>query len=761
MAGPTPEMPSGGITPLPPPRQTEKIELLQAALGAAVPLAYGRHVVGGNVIFEQENADETVTLLIALGEGEWDALETLFINGVSQTLPDTARIHFHPGIDGELGVESDPAIRNAKICSFYPATFSPQLTFSGFAYLALKLTRDPRAPGPEFDIRGVYKTMRVRQFDASGNQTAYSYSTNPAWCLLDLLIRRVIKPHGKVNEALIAAEKDRIDFQSFLDAATACDFDVGGGQKRFEANVAFIEQTDLLRALEQLLLLCRGYLLERAGKFALFIDQARASQLTADRDFDVAGSLAFPRKDLRSLANKITLRFRDLGSGAGDPAKDFQTVTREFSDEDHQDQVGRIIPVEIDLGNQIPGRAFRLGSYFRDRTLKLRRQARFTLLPGKAQAAQNPLDLLPGDVITGPDDVDGFTTRLWEILEITDEPDGSRSLGCQEYDASIFSDARDTQTVLHAPTVLALPLFVGTARAYHRSAVRAPTTTNRLGQTSATIFTTVASFAITLPPGVTEYKGAFTTTVITAPPTSFGPATSTTEVNDATVGTVDWASLANIRASDNARAGAALLAGEISKYLKATGYAFSIPSDHAILGIEVRIERSKVFGTGAIEDNSIKLVKGGVIGGAEKASPTEWPTTDAVQLYGSTTDLWGLAWTPADINAANFGVAISAKELSGLNSATAGIDHVTITVYTDGGTYVMEGRLKIGSLLSNVISVTEPATVASGTATVVSPGSGALTVEVQARIAAGGAGTVEAKFEQVQYTDQDEAHFSQ
>ena len=166
---------------LPPDDQTEKIELLSAALDRPVVLAYGRHIVGGNVVFEHENPDGTVALLLALGEGEWDGPERVWVNGLELNLADTTQFHFHPGLEGENGRESTPSTRNQKICSFFPADFAPQLTFSRTAYAAFQLRRDPTAPGPEFDIRGIYRTARVRQFDLAGNQTAYAYSSNPAW----------------------------------------------------------------------------------------------------------------------------------------------------------------------------------------------------------------------------------------------------------------------------------------------------------------------------------------------------------------------------------------------------------------------------------------------------------------------------------------------------------------------------------------------------------------------------------------------------
>lgn len=439
----------GGPTPLPPGGQTEKFELLGAGLNRSVPLAYGRHIVGGNVIFMHKNTDETTTIFVALGEGEWDSAEVIWVNGVSISLTDTSLFHFHPGKAGELGEESAPATANQKVCSFYPSTLTPRLTFSRIAYAAFKLKPDPGAPGPDYDIRGVYKTMKVRQFDSSGAQTAYSYSANPAWCILDLLIRRWIKPHQLPGETLAAAEKAKIDFAAFVQAATDCDFDIGGGVKRFECHVAFVDSTELGRALEQMLLLCRGYLIENVGKLGLYVDKSRASLSSFTRDDLAEGSLSFARKELRALANHYVLRFRSLSSGGADPKQDFQPQLKEFTDEDHQDLTGRIITAEIDLGNQTAERAERLGEYLRRRTLQLKRHVRCRLLSG----APDAVDLVPGDVVTLPDDLDAASTatRTYEVLEITDEPDGVRELFAQEFDSSIFVDAAGPQQAMAAP----------------------------------------------------------------------------------------------------------------------------------------------------------------------------------------------------------------------------------------------------------------------------------------------------------------------
>ncbi len=165
-----------------------------------------------------------------------------------------------------------------------------------------------------------------------------------------------------------------------------------------------------------------------------------------------------------------------------------------------------------------------------------------------------------------------------------------------------------------------------------------------------------------------------------------------TFVDDASVGTIVWSNPGNAAASDDSRADAALtVANNTSHYLKATNFGFSIPSGMTIIGIEVKIEKS-ASEAGEIEDNLIKLVKGGIIQG-DSQSDGVWPTSDAIFTYGDVDNLWGSTWSVADINASNFGVAISAFTTL---DAIAYIDHIEIIVYyTDMGPINEEGASTI------------------------------------------------------------------
>lgn len=494
-----------------PGNEVDNLQLLQSNLGNPIPLAYGRHLVRGNIILQHKQSQTNTRIFIALGDGEWDGVEVLFINGKVTPLSSTA--HFHPGIDGETGTETTPNNGNQKICSLWPATFADKFTFSNTAYLALSLGLDVEAVGPGFDVVSIYRTRKVRIFDSAGAITSFVYTTNPAWICLDVIIEHEVRKRALVGSALTAAQKARIDFQSFIDWAADCDVDIGGGKKRFEANVAITRQTDLKRSVELLLIIGRAYLITTNGKLTAAMDKSRSSVATITRDEILEGGLSFGRKSTRNLANRVKIQYRNLVSGDGvgtfstvgttligvgakflemykpgepiqarsgaqegevqvvdtvtsdtagtlkaafssdqttqshgNPALDFQISIREAWDETNITETDKEIPIDFDLGNVDAGQAERTANYLLSRTQLLRRAA-FIVPPGQVSAGDGSLEWTPGEVITGPKDVEADTTEteLWEILEAEDLPGGERQVGVQIFDSTIFSDTESDQ----------------------------------------------------------------------------------------------------------------------------------------------------------------------------------------------------------------------------------------------------------------------------------------------------------------------------
>jgi len=153
-----------------------------------------------------------------------------------------------------------------------------------------------------------------------------------------------------------------------------------------------------------------------------------------------------------------------------------------------------------------------------------------------------------------------------------------------------------------------------------------------------------------------------------------------TMADDATVGTVAWSNPDNAKVSDGNDATSNGIANSISHYLKANNFGFAIPTGATINGILVEVEKAGGDGIDFIQDNAVRIVKGGSIGVTDKSSLDNWSDTDTYKSYGSSADLWGETWAYTDINSSTFGFAISAKEVS--DEATSSyVDHIRITVY--------------------------------------------------------------------------------
>ncbi|MFL5745467.1 MAG: T9SS type A sorting domain-containing protein [Niastella sp.] len=175
----------------------------------------------------------------------------------------------------------------------------------------------------------------------------------------------------------------------------------------------------------------------------------------------------------------------------------------------------------------------------------------------------------------------------------------------------------------------------------------------------------------------------------------------------------------NALANDASRATATsllqLFGDETTDYLQVKGFGFNIPTAASICGIQATVVRSAsnvdlLFHTSSVKDIDVRLMKGGALTGINEAhTSTEWPSSDGNATYGSNSDLWGISWSPADINSNNFGFSISAK-IHGTVSLfpAARINYISMTVsYLDPtvlSTQALQFRLANGANHSAALS---------------------------------------------------------
>jgi len=152
---------------------------------------------------------------------------------------------------------------------------------------------------------------------------------------------------------------------------------------------------------------------------------------------------------------------------------------------------------------------------------------------------------------------------------------------------------------------------------------------------------------------------------------------------DAMNSTVFWGSVTNAQGlANNSSAAVGLSSGATSNRLECTDYGFSIPGGATIDGITLVVRR-RTDSASSVMDQTIRLLQAGVVTGEDKALGTAWPMVLTNQSYGNSMDTWMAAWTPADINASNFGAALAVIRTNG-TSPNAFVDSLEITIdYTD------------------------------------------------------------------------------
>lgn len=161
---------------------------------------------------------------------------------------------------------------------------------------------------------------------------------------------------------------------------------------------------------------------------------------------------------------------------------------------------------------------------------------------------------------------------------------------------------------------------------------------------------------------------------------TYGPNFPSTTSSNSSFGVRAWGTTSAISATDGSYSSISPTGlAASSEYLLATNFGFAIPGDETIETIEVTVLRKgNAFASTMCE--RVRLIKGGTIQTHDKATATGFPTTLGSITYGG--DLWSNTWSPAEINASNFGIAFAAYIDFG---AAADVDSITITVTTSGG----------------------------------------------------------------------------
>jgi hypothetical protein len=154
--------------------------------------------------------------------------------------------------------------------------------------------------------------------------------------------------------------------------------------------------------------------------------------------------------------------------------------------------------------------------------------------------------------------------------------------------------------------------------------------------------------------------------------------------DDASIGTAAWGSPERIAyCSDSQSALNSLGSLSVSHYLKAVNFGFPVPTGSTIVGVACDVLGNASGNPGEINDNSVRLVKGGTISGSNNAIGAGWnPTgTTVSRSWGGPTDMWGLTLTSSDVNDSTFGFALAVGNSSASQVRSLQVPCCSMTVY--------------------------------------------------------------------------------
>ena len=225
-----------GEPPTPVPTSPDKtLTTLQVDEKATLAIAYGQHVVAGNLVEYEYTAGPPpqTKFIVALGSGPWQGIALAWYAGeviTASASSSTAGYKFHSGTFS-TGVGDN----TQGTPMFFPS--SP--TYSGTAYVEVLLSTDQSVEERPDKFRAICECLKVADYNNTGGVIdSGSYSTNPARVAADVLKR--------------AGLLTRIDWTSWTLWKNYCDELITWGTstiKRFESHLVLTTSTKVNEAL--------------------------------------------------------------------------------------------------------------------------------------------------------------------------------------------------------------------------------------------------------------------------------------------------------------------------------------------------------------------------------------------------------------------------------------------------------------------------------------------------------------------------------
>ena len=325
---------------------------------------------------------------------------------------------------------------------------------SGICYLALKFKWNQDVFGGIPTVQAKIKGRKVVTLDASLNESSETFSTNPAFCLLDYL------RNERYGKGIATAN---IDLQSFRDASQVCvtqvtPFSGGSDINIFDTNAVLDTSKKVIDNVRDILRGCRGYLPYVQGKYKLVIETTGSASVSLDEDDIIGGySLSSPTKN--SKYNRVIATFIN-------PDRNFQADQVTFPPTDDSG----LATADKHATMKTADGGFLLEGRFDFKTItspyQAEEMAEIVLRRSRESnglsiiAGFNAYQLHIGDIVNITLSSLGFSSKAFRVIQMTFNEDYTITLQLVEHQDSHYTFASKTEVASTPSTTLPNPFVV-------------------------------------------------------------------------------------------------------------------------------------------------------------------------------------------------------------------------------------------------------------------------------------------------------------
>ena len=312
-----PEVPDFGTNDF---EETERgILVNKQSNNASIPVIYGERLVGGTRVFIETSGTDNTYLYVALvlSEGEVNSIEEIRVDDKVVTF-DGALTHGTvrevASSDGNFYKDSTSHIqvqaflgKDDQVASSVLSTLSSwgsNHKLSGICYLALRFKWNQDIFGGIPQVQAKVKGKKIVTLASNLSEQTASFSTNPAFCLLDYL------RNERYGKGIATTD---IDLQSFYDASQVCvtqvtPFSGGSDINIFDCNAVIDTSKKVLDNVRDIVRGMRGYLPYVQGKYKLVIETTGTASVSLNED-DIIGGYALASPTKNSKFNRVIVSY--------------------------------------------------------------------------------------------------------------------------------------------------------------------------------------------------------------------------------------------------------------------------------------------------------------------------------------------------------------------------------------------------------------------------------------------------------------------